>query len=435
MNWPAMFLKNAKKSKFNFVVAIVSLQVEVGLRVDGNRGYHWIVVIGNVEKCTSWVYDPANSSSATAMYKREVGILNKLMRAIRGSESYCFNVQRCSFNFQCQNVKTDGEHCGLWCVFYTMNWCLGTLSEYERVCEKASHDHGGIAKFGLKLKKRLYSDMVRHHYLLDRSFVDVWRSPVMNHSPKINDFWTITPCHILDHCRMRYASMFTEIDRHFEARVIDGPPPFPPRRAMFISSGNLVIKVYRFLWGKVSDAELAEALHETAATAYVCQRRKNWYFEAFGVVTTGIRASYVHICLCRNMLHPSNFSAPSVSNPFVILFENTGVVHGDGHAGNVMIKRFCKNEASAECIDFERSFLPSSRIDSSAVLQSIHSYYDACSELQRSIILRDQIRQQGLDRTRQNFLRFTHECLRQTETQDLFQFGIAHFVSIFERRG
>jgi len=429
MEWPKSFLRDAKQSKFNFVVAFVSLQQMVGLRVTGNRGYHWIVVVGDLQKRISWVYDPADSSLATDSYTREVGILSKFMRAVRPTESVCFKQEQCPFKFQCQDVKEDSQHCGLWCVFYTMNLCLGTLPVYERLCTSAKGT-GGLAKFALKLKKHLYSDIVRHKYLLDMSFVDIWQSPTINHSHPINDFWTITPVNFFDFCQMRFSSNFSEMDRHFQMRVADGPPPLPHQRVMFISNGIFVIKVYRFLWGKISEIDLAQALHETAATAYVCLRKKKWYFDVFGVVTAGVRATYVYICVCRKMLDHTN--APLSHNPFVKLYEKTGVAHGDGHSGNVMNKRFCKH--SFECIDFERSFLPNSTVEPAAIIVTIHSYYEACSDEVRSRILINAIKNQGLERTRANFRHFARACLKEDAIQYLFYHGKTDFLKIFERR-
>jgi aminoglycoside phosphotransferase (APT) family kinase protein len=41
-------------------------------------------------------------------------------------------------------------------------------------------------------------------------------------------------------------------------------------------------------------------------------------------------------------------------NVMLSIHEETGVAHGDGHSGNVMLSKH-----AAECIDFERSFLAS----------------------------------------------------------------------------
>ena len=55
------------------------------------------------------------------------------------------------------------------------------------------------------------------------------------------------------------------------------------------------------------------------------------------------------------MLDPANLSLlPNPFHYFVMLHEETGVAHGDGHSGNVMFGKH-----AAECIDFERSFLAS----------------------------------------------------------------------------
>jgi hypothetical protein len=428
--WPKSFLQSARRSKFNIVVAFVSLQNSPTFQlrsIAANRGYHWIVVVGDLQKHTSWVYDPADSSLDTKSYMREVEILAKFMRAVRPSEPLLIR-QKCPFKFQCQDVREDSQYCGLWCVFYTMNMCLGTLSAYEHLCTQNARSKG-LATYALELKKHLYSDMVRHQNLLDMSFVDMWQSPNIDPSPPITSFWAFTPVSFLDHCQMRFSSKFREINpKTFEC--VQGHPPYPPRGAMFFSDGNFVIKVYRFLWGKVSPEDLAQALHETAATAYVCEIQTDWQLLVFGVVTTGICATYVDICVCRKVLDHANISLGC--DPFLNLYKNTGVAHGDGHSGNVMLRRFCRH--AAECIDFDRSFLPLSTFTRDQVTGTITSYYAARTDAERSKILMNEIDKQGLGYTRSNFRQFAQICLGTDATRDLFRHGIEDFLRVFMLR-
>jgi hypothetical protein len=427
--WPKHFLRNAQISKFNFVVAFVSLQSSSTAQLrTSDAGYHWIVLVGDLEKNISWVYDPADSSLDTKSYEREFEILARFMRAVRPSNPL-FARQKCPFIFQCQNVSEDGENCGLWCVFYTMNMCLGTLSEYESLCTQNAGSKG-LLTFASELKKHLYSDIVRHRNLLDMSFVDMWQSPYIDlsePSPPITSFWTFTHVNFLDHCQMRFNSRFREINpKNFECVHPKRHPPFPPRGAMFFTDGNFVIKVYRFLWGKVSPEELGQALHETAATAYVCQRQ-GYSFIIFGVVTTGICATYVNICVCRNVLDPANLSLNC--NPFLNLYEKTGVAHGDGHSGNLMLRRFTK--CLTECIDFERSFLPLSRFTRKEIRNTISSYYSARTDEERSKILKSEIDKQGLNHTRSNFRQFAKTCLKANAPRDLVRHDIQDFLNVF----
>jgi hypothetical protein len=430
-SWNKAFLRNAQISKFNFVVAFVSLQSSPTPQLrTSDRGHHWIVLVGDLEKSVSWVYDPADSSLDTESYEREYEILARFMRAVRPL-NVPFVRQKCPFLFQCQNVSKDGENCGLWCVFYTMNMCLGTLSEYESLCKQNAKSKG-LPTFASELRKHLYSDIVRHRNLLDMSFVDMWQSPNIDltiFSPPITSFWTFTPVNFLDYCQMRFNSRFREINpKTFESVHPAGHPPFPPRGAIFFTDGNFVIKVYRFLWGKVSLEDLGQALHETAATAYVCERTSD-YFIVFGVVTTGICATYVNICVCRNVLVPANLSLNC--NPFLNLYQKTGVAHGDGHSGNVMLTRFTKSKT--ECIDFERSFLPLSEFSKEQIINTITSYYSAITDADRSNILKSEIDKQGLSHTRSNFRQFAKKCLKTDAPRDLFCHDIQDFLRLFTR--
>jgi hypothetical protein len=228
---------------------------------------------------------------------------------------------------------------------------------------------------------------------------------------------------------MRFSSSFRQIDPKTFENVF-GHPPFPPRRAIFFTDGNFVIKVYRFLWGKVSSDDLAQALHETAATAYVCGIQTDWQFDVFGVVTKGICATYVNICVCRKVCDPAITSLGC--NPFLQLYQKTGVAHGDGHSGNVMLQRHSKH--AAECIDFDRSFLPISTVTKEQIVGTITSYYAASNDADRHNILMTQIDKQGLGRTRSNFRQFALTCLGTDATKDLFRQGIDDFLHIFELR-
>jgi hypothetical protein len=136
------------------------------------------------------------------------------------------------------------------------------------------------------------------------------------------------------------------------------------------------------------------------------------------------------------MLDHANLSAPLIPNPILKLYKETGVAHGDGHPGNAMKNRFSKNIASfsLECIDFERSYLPNPSIEPASIMQTITSYYDARSEEERSCLLKNVIKNQGLERTRSNFRQFACACLKNSEPQDLFLHGVADFLKIFERR-
>ena len=118
---------------------------------------------------------------------------------------------------------------------------------------------------------------------------------------------------------------------------------------MFFRDGIRIVKVYRFLWGKINPDFLALALHEVAATAHVCPIQ-DWNFEVFGLFTTGVCASYVYLCICRDELGSEFIDSAKAGRAIVDLFEKTGVAHGDGWVRNVLIVKMSKQKH--QVIDF-----------------------------------------------------------------------------------
>jgi hypothetical protein len=183
------------------------------------------------------------------------------------------------------------------------------------------------------------------------------------------------------------------------------------------------------LWGKVSSNELATALHEVAGTEYTC-RQKSWFCETFGVVSKGVCASYVYICLCRKELDidvaSGSFSQKQVSEQGKALYDSTRVAHGDWHPGNVM-----KNGLGIEFIDFDRSFIPLSNFTKQQIHNVINSYANAKDEQQRGEILTSQVKPLGLRCTRNRFIRFAEDCLAEPAKKNLFLCTIHDLMSIF----
>jgi hypothetical protein len=76
-------------------------------------------------------------------------------------------------------------------------------------------------------------------------------------------------------------------------------------KARFFVSSNFVAKVYRILWNPDqpnAKTIFPQALHESAATAFVCRLQK-WHCEVFGVFHQGTNAVYLDICLIRTRLN------------------------------------------------------------------------------------------------------------------------------------
>ena len=172
----------------------------------------------------------------------------------------------------------------------------------------------------------------------------------------------------------------------------------------FVSAQH-VVKVYRILWDPTHKHQcgrpLAQALHESAATAFVC-RKQHWHFDVFGVVNQGTHDAfyYLHICLLRTRLDPTVLGANDATTAGVQLLKRTGVVHGDCHEGN--LKRRI-NDAVIELLDFERSFFLGTN-DEAAMIESIKKYAeDARSRKQ----LLKAMQAKGMDDTRRRFMAFS----------------------------
>ena len=194
---------------------------------------------------------------------------------------------------------------------------------------------------------------------------------------------------------------------------------------MFYRDGIRILKVYRFLWGKINPDFLALALHEVAATAYVCEIQK-WNFEVFGLLTTGVCASYVYLCICRDELESEFIDPAEAGRAIVDLFHKTGVAHGDGWVRNVlMVKR---SKEKHQVIDFERSFIPNRGCDPAAV-RDISLKYATADSKQRADLVKD-IARQGLQRTRTNFITMANQIL--SGEINLFDRDIDDFIRVFK---
>jgi hypothetical protein len=194
-------------------------------------------------------------------------------------------------------------------------------------------------------------------------------------------------------------------------------------KARFFVSSKFVAKVYRILWNQDhpnAKTIFPQALHESAATAFVCRRQK-WHCEVFGVFHQGTNAVYLDICLIRTRLHCGYLAAELVSSECVRLLKSCGVMHGDGHIGNAKSRLDC---IAVELVDFERSFLI--RSNDEADMVSIIQQYARDPDSHTGLL--QQMRNVGMDATRN---RFTH-FVRQHIT-DIFNITLEQIVAVFER--
>jgi hypothetical protein len=434
------FYDEAKKMKPSYVACLFSPQQNpqlprtyVGAGGLKNDGYHWIVLLADLSKDEGWIYDPMKN--VEFQYIAEFQAFQKFVGDLKGKSNFALRRTQCPFSTNCQ-TGSDGVHCGAWCSMFMIAWCLGptVLHSYENYCKERSRYENGLMALALQFRGRLCADIVRHE-LLDVTFLHFgWKSPTAQHSTaqhRTNGFWINSPLHICAQLQIKYGSRFTEVNPmkngNWDARPLSVKCTSSPcvKNPMFFRDGIRIVKVYRFLWGKINPEFLALALHEVAATAYVCPI-KEWNFEVFGLLTTGICASYVYVCICRDELACEIQDPNEAGRAIVGLFEDTGVAHGDGWVRNVMMVKLSKQ--IHQVIDFERSFIPNINGNPNEIRRTSLDYASA-DTTRRAVLLKD-IGRQGLNRTRKNFITMATEIL--SGRTNLFDCGIHDFIQVFK---
>jgi hypothetical protein len=433
------FLVEARKMKLSYVACIFSPKQDKNKprnflfsdergTVLRNDGYHWIVFLADLDHNDAWVYDPSSVILQGTLYDTEFHAFQRFVDLLRGNKSRGLNRIQCPFLTKCQ---IEGIHCGLWCSMYMIAWCLGpeALRSYDNLCRSQQVIPNGLPALALQFRGRLSTDIVRHQ-LLDVTFLHLWKSPPATDRDK-NSFWIDTPLHICAQLQIKYGSRFTEVEPTKNGNWNARPPTSKcgstfVKNPMFFRDGIRCVKVYRFLWGKVDLGLLAIALHEAAATAFVCPRM-GWNHEVFGVFTTGVCANYVHICICRDELNVATSNPNQFAQEIIKLLNETGVVHGDGHSLNVLLAKF---RSVFEVIDFERSFIPNSTCSSQSVEKSILDYGTANDD-DRARILK-WYKAQGLHRTRTNFESMATAVMSSPSDKNLFDCGIDDFIAVFK---
>jgi len=424
--WSEFFTRYVSNHNFKYVVAFVNVNggiVDVYSRYH-DSGMHWIVSVGDVSRKTAWNYDPQGTQMK---HCRGLDILSAVV-SHKTSSVFKFVQVNCPFQFQCQR-SLDSEHCGVWCLMFTLNWCTNTLREYE--------DHMTSLH---KQSKNLtgFAENCRLHFNADLEQAVVDKTLMFWNSPKIisyNDsFWTVTNEMRLD-CllRDRFQCDFQE-QKHVDGRLKplsfgDMQEGNPWEAVHFYAGTNRLVKVYRILLGAKSSSTtnfLAQALHEASATAYVCLRKK-WYHHIFGVVTRGAHTSYVHVCIVRSLLCASNFNASKARSAIVDLVRSLGLAHGDPHIGNA--KARTDSPDIFEVIDFERSFLLSKNLQTddgliASIVSDSEQYFDG--NLQVRIQLLAKMANMGVTKIRN---RFQIMCANQL---DILKLGLNDFLKCFD---
>jgi hypothetical protein len=170
-------------------------------------------------------------------------------------------------------------------------------------------------------------------------------------------------------------------------------------------SDKYVAKVYRISSdagsSQFSSRMLSQALHESAATAYVCKDR-SWFHDVFGVLIYDSNVVHIHICIIRDRLDSKNVTPNNVADACISLLRSCGVMHGDGHIGNAK----CRIGSDViELLDFERAFM----IHSSEDMISMIRMYATQDDKQREALLQE-MKTMGMDATRLRFKTFVQGC-------------------------
>jgi hypothetical protein len=179
----------------------------------------------------------------------------------------------------------------------------------------------------------------------------------------------------------------------------------PWTSARHFVSDKYVAKVYRISSdagsSQFSSRVLSQALHESAATAYVC-KEQSWFHDVFGVLISDSDAVHVHICMIRERLDSKKVTPNNVSDACISLLRSCGVMHGDGHLGNAK----CRIGSDViELLDFERAFMIHSSDD---LISMIRMYATQDDEQREKLLWR--MKKLGLDTTRRRFEKFVQGC-------------------------
>jgi hypothetical protein len=426
--WSRVFTRYVSNHNVKYVVAFVNVN---GGIVDAysrytDPGSHWIVSVGNVTLKSAWNYDPQGTQM---QHCRGLDILSAVM-SHKTASVFKFAQVNCPFKFRCQR-SSDNDHCGVWCLMFTLNWCTRTLREYEHHMISLHRQRKNLTKFAVDCRLHFNADLEQG--VVDKSMM-FWNLPeIVRYN---SSFWTVTNEMRLDcFLRDKFSCEFQE-KKHVDGKLRplsfgDMQEGNPWEAVHFYVGANCLVKVYRILLGAKSSGTtefLAQALHEASATAYVCSK-KIWRCEIFGVVTRGAHTSYVHVCIVRSLLCASSFNALTARSAIVDLVRSLRLVHGDPHVGNA--KESADSPDIFEVIDFERSFLldESCQNDEDLIVSIVsdsEQYFDGNVQVRKQLLAK--MAKMGLDKTRNRFILMCNDQL------SILKLGLDDFLRCFASR-
>ena len=428
-NWPQSFTRFVSKYKFNYVVAMLSIGPSgEASQMSHSQETRLVASVGKVSTKQAWHYDPAKPEVQQQQSALLINILSAVMTYKTGSE-FKFKKTECPVKFRCQ-PPSDNSHCGILSLVLIQNWCTRTLAEFaEHVkdfCPKK------INSFAEKCRVNLIADLEQG--VADSSIMFCPQTISISSYWKISSFWTVTRQMHFAYClRGKFGCDFQEqVYQHgiwTPADPDDGikcvEDGNPRESVHFFTSRDSVVKVYRIMLGlshRASTDNLAKALHEASATAYVCPKY-NWRYEVFGIVTQGVNASYLHVCILRTLLNADGLSIEQAKNAFILLLNELGIAHGDPHAGNAKMKLGCKD---IEVFDFERSFMVKSENKADILETTLLYVRDANARFQ----LLKRMMTQGMDDTRNRFRAICEGSISHLLTLELEDF-LKIFLNLF----
>jgi hypothetical protein len=228
----------------------------------------------------------------------------------------------------------------------------------------------------------------------------------------VQPFFTVSKCtDVVLELSDRFKCNFSEhTNRRGKLIKVQSQPDKPWTSARHFVSDKYVAKVYRissvagssqFSSRDLSQAKFFQALHESAATAYIC-REQSWFHDVFGVLIYDSDAVHIHTCIIRERLNSQNVTPVKVSDACISLLRSFGVMHGDGHIGNAKLRI---GSDVIELLDFDRAFMIPS---SDELIEMIRKYAFADGQQRQTLLL--QMKQMGMKATRLRFEEFVTGC-------------------------
>jgi len=324
--WLCTFTRFVSKHNFNYVVAMLSIEPSGNAsQMNHSQETRWVASVGDVAKEKAWHYDPAKTEGQQKQSLLLIRILSAVM-TYKTQKEFNFQETECPVKIRCQRPS----HSGILSLVCIQNWCTCTLAEYEMYVKNFSPSL--MENFAEECNVNLIADLKQG--VADSSMMFWPQKNSISSYSNISSFWNITKQMHFAYClREKFGCDFQE--QFYQHGILQELDPNDgikcvedgnPRESVhFFTSHDSVVKVYRILLGsshRASTNNLAKALHEASATAYVCHKC-NWRCEVFGIVTQGVHASYLHVCILRTLLNAADLSAEQARGAFILLLTLT----------------------------------------------------------------------------------------------------------------